>query len=593
MTATRPVLFPDPVRDRANLYDRISVLAEVLDSVRHRTTVIMGARLMGKTSLLHVVAQAAEENGKFAIIWLGPADSRVTFMAEILTGIHQWVDGHRRDSLRMLNGARKRARVTIRRRNPANNHPSAPAQPAGTVAQFCQRITTLAERATGVVFLVCVDEFDSFIKNWDEREARLALELMAHLDTVPNLPLRFLLTMSTVPELLLNSFRSPILNQSKIVTLEPWDADESARFVEWLVGDQLVFDETASSALFAAAGGHPFFTKALLSALLAGPAATPASRRVTAAQVAVVIRQVVRSPLVNLSLSNLVSAHISADAAAILDRAGKNPAGVTGRNLSDLPSAGLSLGSLQADGLLRQQGDRYLLRLGLWREWRAASPNSLGQAPMLRRIGRAAQRIRRQRATSYVLFSALAGPLLALLIATTYLAPERTIIVRPCGASDARLAINVTYPAFASVGDTQQVHVVVVNRGRSDARVSVLVSFSGQAQLEGGNGTTFNALHPGEEANPLDVAFTTTARGGWLVQSRSRVRAELKVSAGRACQTHHWSIAIAPISRLQQIQKLAGTVLVIFLIPLLVEYVATRIFHERGSRSAESASKGS
>lgn len=554
MTTQRPVYFPDPVPDRANLYDRTPALADVLDSVRYRTTVVLGARLIGKTSLLNVVALAAEEHGKFAIIRLAPTDSRVAFMAEIMDSVHQWVNAHRRDSLLMLAGGRKRARR----------------QPASTVAQFCQRIATLAERATGVVFLLCVDEFDSLIMNWDEHEARLVLELMAHLDTMPNLPLRFLLTMSTVPDLLLNSFRSPLLNQAKIVALRPWDADEAARFVQWLVGDRLVFDEAASVALFAAAGGHPFFTKAVLSALLAGLAHTPGCRQVTAAQVAVVVRQVVRSPEVNLSLRNLVSAHISAEAAAILDRAGNNSAGITGRNLSDLPSAGQALSTLQADGWLRQQGDRYLLRLGLWREWRAVVPNTSSRTPMLRRIGRAARLVRSRRATSYVVFTALAGSLLTLLVATAYLAPERTTVVRPCGASDAKLAIYATYPAFASVGDSQRIHVVVVNHGGADAQGSVLVSFpSRQAQLDSGNGVPF-ALSPGQEDDG-DVWFTATAH--------SRVEAELKVSAAHACQRRDWFIGIAPIPRLQQIQKVAGTVLLIFLIPLGVELVATRMFH--------------
>ncbi len=586
MITSRPLCFPDPVPDRANLYDRIPALADVLDSVRHRTTVVLGARLIGKTSLLNVVARSAEEQGEFAIIRLAPTDSRVAFMAEILDSVHQWVDEHHRDSLRMLAPGRKRGRVAIRRPSTTADRPIAPQQPVGTVAQFCQRIATLAGRATDVMFLLCVDEFDSLIKNWDEHEARLVLELMAHLDTMPNLPLRFLLTMSTVPDLLLNSFRSPILNQSKIVTLEPWDADEAAQFVEWLVGDRLVFDEAASAALFAAAGGHPYFTKAVLNAVLAGLAHPSGSGQLTAANVAAVVRQAVRSPEVNLSLRNLVSAHISADAVAILDRAGNNPAGVTARNLSDLPSAGQSLGSLQTDGLLRQQGDRYLLRLGLWREWRAATPNTSHHVPVLRRIGRAVRRVRRQRATSYILFLALAGPLLALLVTTAYLAPERTFIEHPCGVSGARLTIHVTYPAFASVGDSQQIHVVVVNNGQTDAQGSALVSFTaGQALVDGANGIPFG-LHPAEQA-PMDVTFTATARS-------SPVRAELSVSAGQACQTHDWSIVIAPISRLQQIQKIAGTVLVIFLIPLVVEYVATRFLRvERGSRVDASVPKGS
>lgn len=372
MTTPRPFYFPDPVPDRANLYDRVPALSDVLDSLRYRTTVIKGGRLIGKTSLLNVVGQLAEEQGEFAMIRLAPADSRVAFMAEILDGIHQWVDEHCDNLPRM----------------------PTPEPSVGSVAQFRQRIA--AERVTGVVFLLCVDELDSLVQNWDEHEARLVLELIEHLDTMPKLPVRFLFTLSTIPDLVLRSFRSPILNQSKIITLEPWDADEAARFIEWLVDDQFIFDEAALTALFAAAGGHPYFTKAVLNTLFTGLPYTPGARYVSAARVVDAARQVVHSPEVDLALTNLLGAHLSADAAAVLDRAGNSPTGVTGRSLGDLPSAGRVLSSLQADGLLCQQGDRYLLRLGVWREWRAATRSPLTRTPLLRRIGQAAKRVRSQ-----------------------------------------------------------------------------------------------------------------------------------------------------------------------------------------------------
>ncbi len=570
MTTLRPVYFPEPVPDRANLYDRVPTLTDVLDSLRHRTTVVRGGRLMGKTSLLNVVAQSAEEHGEFAMIRLAPVDARVAFMAEILDGIHQWVDKHCHDSSRR----------------------PAPEQPVGTVAQFCRRIAVLAESVTGVVFLLCIDEFDSLVENLDEHEGRLVLELIEHLDTMPKLPVRFLLTMSTIPDLVLHSFRSTFLNKSKIVTLESWDADETARFIEWLVDDRFIFDDAALAALFAAAGGHPYFTKAVLNTLLTGQPYTPGSRYVSATRVAAAVRQVVRSPGgVDLALTNLVGAHLSADAAAVLDRAGNSLAGVTGRSLSDLPSAGQVLSYLQADGLLRRQGDRYLLRLGLWQEWRLATRSVSTQPPLLRRIGRATKRVFLRRVTSCILFSAIAGPLL---LATAYLAPNRTIVARSCGASTAKLAVYATYPAFASAGDRQQIHVIVVNNGQTDVGGgSALVSFSaGQARPDSANGVQFNGLRPGQEAT-LDVGFTTTAPAGWLDPSRSHVGVDLAVRAGGACQAKRWSINVAPIPRLQAIQKVASAVLFVFLIPLVVELFAQRFHGGHSSRTGAGATKGS
>jgi hypothetical protein len=568
-TARRPLCFPDPVPNRANLYDRVPALIEVLDSLRHRTTVVLGGRLIGKTSLLNVLAQSAEEHGEFAMIRLGPADSRVAFMAEILDGIYQWVGRHRRNHSRM----------------------PAPEQRVTTVAQFRHRIDILAQRVTGVVFLLCVDEFDSLIENWDNHEARLVLELIEHLDSMPELPVRFLLTMSTIPDLVLHSFRSPILNQSKIVTLKAWDADESASFIEWLVGDWFIFDEAALAALFAAAGGHPYFTKAVLDTLLKELPYTPGSRYVSSARVAAAVQRVVRSREVDLALTNLADAHLSADAAAILDRAGDRSRGVSGRNLSDLPSAGKVLSSLQADGLLRQQGDRYLLRLGLWREWRTATLGFSVRPPLMRRIGLASKRVGLRRATSYMLAGAVTCSLGALLFTGAYLTPERSIVVRPCRGSTAGLTVSVTYPAFASFGERQQIDVTVANNGPTDVAGSALLRFStGQARQDSANWTAFSGLRPGEEA-PFDVDFTTTAPPGWMASSRSHVGVELGVNASGACRVQHWAISVAPIPHLQLIQKVAQTALVVFLIPLVLQLIAQRLFPDVDSSRANTGTK--
>jgi hypothetical protein len=397
--------------------------------------------------------------------------------------------------------------------------------------------------------------------------------------------------MSAVPELLLSSPRSPFINKTRIVPLELWDADETARFIEWLAGDDFIFDNAALDDLFLAAGGHPYFTKAVLDTLITGQASAPGSRYVSAARVAAAVQKVVRSPEVDFALTHLAGAHLSADAAGkILDRAANSPAGISGRTVSELPSAGKLLNRLQGDGLLQQQGDRYLLRLGLWREWRTTTQGVIARPPLLHRIRGAVRRARHQHALLFMLFATLAVSLLTTLLATVYLVQERTIVNQPCGASAATLMVHATYPVFASSGDQQQIHVVIVNNGKTDVDGSALVSFSaGQAQLDSTNGTTFNGLRPGEEAR-LDVNFTTIAPPGWLINSGSHVGTELVISANGGCEAEHWSMNVAPIPRLQLVQKLAGGALAIFLLPLMVELVAGRLLHERNKQQGDASS---
>jgi hypothetical protein len=66
----------------------------------------------------------------------------------------------------------------------------------------------------------------------------------------------------------------------------------------------------------------------------------------------------------------------------------------------------------------------------------------------------------------------------------------------------------------------------------------------------------------------------------------------LAISAGGACHVTHWSIAVAPIPHLERIRSVASTVLVVFLVPLGVEFVLRRLLRDgRGTRA--SAPEGS
>jgi hypothetical protein len=563
----RPIYFPDPVVSRADLYDRASAVADVLDSLRHRTTIVLGGRLIGKTSLLNVVEQLAAKQGGLALIRLASADSRSDFMAEILDGIRDWVDDHRRNSQRM------------RAQEPS----------AGTVAQLCKRIATLAGRVTGVVFVVCIEEFDSLVENMDKHEARLVLDLIGHLDMMPTLPVRFLLTMSAIPRLVITSYSSSIINKSRIVFLRPWDAEEAARFAEWLADGRFIFDEAAVTALFEAAGGHPYFTKAVLSALIADLPATPGVRCITAQRIAAAVQHVVSSSEVGITLQNLVSAHLSAAAVAVLDRAGSSPAGMTARNVADMPDAGRILGALRDDGLMRQQGDRHLLRLGLWREWRAVTRSVERRPPLVRRIALAARRVRLRRATSGALFGVVALPLL---FATAYLAIQKTVVLLPCGASTGPLAVDATYPAFASPGDHQQFRLLFRNCGNKTLRGYAFVSFPrGLALTQSQNGIPIS-LGP-QAQHPADVDFTTTASAGWLIWPVAPVGVKVTISVDGARRTLHWSIGVAPVPRLQAIQHVAASVFALFLVPLLVHVLAPRIFSaERRPRPRACAANG-
>src|SRR5690606_23711260 len=173
-------------------------------------------------------------------------------MREILHGIYHWVVQHRPGVPRYENSAES------------------------TVARFTSEVAQLGARAPGVRFLLCVDEFDSLLEGCDRTEAREVLDFIRHLATVPNQPIRLLFTMVRIPEELKRSYGSPFLSEARFVSLRSWSRQEAFAYADWLLGDRLRLAPAAHEALFAAAGGHPYFTKAVLHAVLTRPEGPPA-----------------------------------------------------------------------------------------------------------------------------------------------------------------------------------------------------------------------------------------------------------------------------------------------------------------------------
>ena len=554
MSLIREIYFPDPVERAVDLFDRHGSLAQVQEGLRYRTTVIMGGRLVGKTSLLNVAAQWADEHASFAVTRIAPVTSRVELMAEIIDCIHEWV-------------------IT----NCANGTDLGELADVGrTVAQFKNHLTKLGSYAPGVRFVLCVDEFDSVLEACDERDARQILDLIVHLVTVPGLPIRLFMTMTRAPELIQTSYRSPILNQATIVKIEPWPESQASKFVDWLVQGQLVLDDAARRALFVACGGHPYFTKAVIHILQSARAGGYADDPVSAAEMESAIRRAARAPEVNLALSNLVNAHIPDVAVTMLDRlrggsVARRNTGLTGDALKGLVEC----------GLIGQDGDRYSLRLGIWRDWRELVPADSDRRGVLRFVD-AVKRVVFNRVITNAIMVILGVSVLVLIVSTMYLLPMGTHLGRGCGGPASAIQIRAAYPKHLSRGDTQDLQLIVVNSGSVDsANGSIVVKFpAGGAELISANSITYRELRPGEQMI-RDVSFTTVG---------SSVPVALLVSEnGVTCPTQQWSMSAAPVPRLKLLQKSAVALFLFFFLPFVVELMARR-FRGRGHKHEENVS---
>jgi hypothetical protein len=571
MTTTRDLVFPDAVEGAQDLFDRRRQLDEVQKALRapaRRTVVLLGGRLLGKTSVLNVVTHWAEDHGSYVVVRLAHAGSREAFMAEIVHGIHDRV-GAGRSITRELFGRNGTLRTT-------------------TVARFVKTIQELAARVPRMRFLLCVDELDSLLQGCSDETARELLDLLLYLTEHARVPIRFLFTMSRVPERVRLSYGSPFLNQATIVELRPWSAPEAREFADWLLGDRPPLDEAGHAALFAATGGHPYFTKAVLRALQDGPRPAPAGSEPQPAAIASAVRRAACSREVDIALSNLLGVYLPAGAPAVLDRAADSPTGVAAASIRDAAPADETFERLVDAGLLTRDGRRYLLRLGLWRQWRSVRGASTRRPRRWVGLVRAVRRFLGGRAARVGLLSSVVL-LLALAFGPGALFPDKSTTIAGCPGPSRGLRVHASYPSYVSTGDEHELRVRVEHDGTDPDPIDgyVGVEFpaggSGRVDRHGDTGLTFDRLRPGEQRT-LTVAFTHTQPGRLLPDTRPGVPVVLTVqAAGRPCRAERWSIPVAPLPYLRNIQNGALGLVFLLPVPLLIELLARRISEHRTS----------
>jgi hypothetical protein len=566
VTATRELVFPDAVAEVADLFDRdpqVDQVRRVLRGPARRTVVLLGGRLAGKTSLLNVVAHWAEAEASYAVIRLAYVDSRDEFMAEIGHGIYQRV-GAGRAATRELFGPDGTFRT-------------------GTVARFVRDLQGLTARAPDLRFLLCVDELDNLLQGCGEETARQILNLVLHLTEHSKLPIRFLFTMSRIPEQVRHSYGSPFLNQATIVELRPWSAEQAREFADWLLAGRLELDEAGHDGLYAAAGGHPYFTKAVLRSLLDRFPAGSAPARPAAAAVAAAAAAAVRSREVDIALSNLAGVYLPEGAVAVLDRAAGEPAGVTAAQLRDLPVLDDLLDTLTDTGLLARADQRYLLRLGMWRHWRGTRGRDRRPARLVR-LARAVRWPGSRGVRTLVLFVLLL--LLALAVGPELLLSSQPRTIYPCHGAAQGLRLTVSYPTLVSLGDEHELRVKVVNGDSSAEPIdgSVVVAFPASPPGEvdpGDNVLSLDQLQPAEQRS-REVGFTVTQPGRLLPDTGARVPVALQTTVpGAACSTETLSLPVASLPYLRNLQRGALALLLLLPAPMLVEAVARRLSHRR------------
>lgn len=345
--------FPNPVDRRADLFDRdreLRVLQDTLRSATRRPVVVMGERVMGKTSLLNIVAEWARSEQQCVVLKLPHANTRNEFAEEILGGIAAGA-GLSLSQLGLRDGAGRFRQATV--------------------VELVKAAETLCAHRPDTRFLLCLDELDSMLaKCRDDAAVQDILAFVLHLVDETSLPIRFLFTATRMVPPVLNSPGSSFLSSARIVPLTPWTFAESREFVGWLFQGTVELDEAAHEQLFIAAGGHPYLTKAVLQMFQERQVGEAPANPVRAERIRAAVATAATSAELGFTLENIVRVHFSDQERRILRQAATAGGLLGAATLGALDGESAeAAGSLLRRSYLRGETGGYQQAFGLLAEW--------------------------------------------------------------------------------------------------------------------------------------------------------------------------------------------------------------------------------
>jgi len=316
----------------------------------------MGERVMGKTSLLNVVVEWARQEKQLVVLQLPHVNSRDAFAEEILDGMAAEAG----TSLHRLGLRDTQGQLRL-----------------STVVEFARVAGELSAGATSRSFLLCLEELDSMlVKCPDDATANQILDFILHVVTKTSLPIKFVFTMTRTAPQILRSDASPFMSAARIASLAPWTFEESHAFVAWLLGGAVTLDEDAHELLFAAGGGHPYLTKAVLQTLQELETHRAHGASITVEHIRSAIAASVASPELDFTLDNIVKVHFSDEEVQVLRRAATGSGGLSVAELRALPGSWPSVAhELQRRRYLRADDPGgYAQAFGLLAEWLKSKP---------------------------------------------------------------------------------------------------------------------------------------------------------------------------------------------------------------------------
>ncbi len=156
--------------------------------------------------------------------------------------------------------------------------------------------------------MICIDEFDEIVRGIGEDLMSLS-GLIYQLIEKSKVPVYFFFTMTHIPPQMENEIPSTLISIAEIFPLAPFDSAETSRLVRELTAGEYQWPTSACDEIYRLSGGHPYFTKLLLSCL-----PQPADGRetqVTGEILQKVLAAALRNAKAEHVVKNLFSVHFS------------------------------------------------------------------------------------------------------------------------------------------------------------------------------------------------------------------------------------------------------------------------------------------
>ncbi len=250
-----PLDFPNPVKEESGFFgqERRAALAIICDLLAKDSlsVVIVGERRIGKTTMLDAVLRRVRTNAAldFLPVTIEPRGiaSRDGLAQAILLAVADPI-GKKLNETGLVDADHR-------------FHLDSPAQFGAALMRL------LGESASQRSCLVCIDEFDEVLRNAGDELSKVIglVNWLVQQTARTGLPLRFILTMTHIPEALAREKASPLMSQTYQVFLNLFPPVDIEAMIKGLLSSQASLSKEGLDYLYALSGGHPYFAKLLLA----------------------------------------------------------------------------------------------------------------------------------------------------------------------------------------------------------------------------------------------------------------------------------------------------------------------------------------